>query len=131
MKALSVKQPWAELIASGRKTLEIRCWPTEHRGPLLIVASSQPNALQLAHFRMRDLPCGVAICAVNLVACTLVRDLRAREGRTWLYNRAYWSPPDDEYAWELADVRRVAPAPIKGRLRLYDVADHLVQLVAA
>ena len=39
MKALSVKQPWASLIASGKKSLEIRTWRTDHRGPLLIVAS--------------------------------------------------------------------------------------------
>lgn len=38
MKVLSVKQPWAEFIASGRKTVETRTWRTKYRGPLLICA---------------------------------------------------------------------------------------------
>jgi len=39
MKALSVKQPWANKIASGEKTIEVRTWYTHYRGPLLIVLS--------------------------------------------------------------------------------------------
>jgi hypothetical protein len=34
MKALSVKQPWANMIASGKKTIETRKWPTDYRGVL-------------------------------------------------------------------------------------------------
>ena len=33
MKALSVPQPWAEVIARGEKTIEVRTWSTKHRGP--------------------------------------------------------------------------------------------------
>jgi ASCH domain-containing protein len=32
--ALSVRQPWAELILTGRKKIELRTWTTDHRGPL-------------------------------------------------------------------------------------------------
>lgn len=39
MKALSVKQPYADLIACGRKTIETRTWKTNYRGPLLICSS--------------------------------------------------------------------------------------------
>lgn len=38
MKALSVKQPWAALIASGEKPYEVRTWRTDYRGPLVICA---------------------------------------------------------------------------------------------
>lgn len=38
-KALSIWQPWAHLIASGRKHIETRSWPTRHRGPLAIHAA--------------------------------------------------------------------------------------------
>lgn len=34
MRALSVRQPWAELIVSGRKTIELRKWYTSYRGLL-------------------------------------------------------------------------------------------------
>ncbi len=38
MKVLSVKQPYAELIVSGKKTIESRLWATKFRGKFLIHA---------------------------------------------------------------------------------------------
>jgi len=39
MKALSIRQPWAELIIRGIKDVENRSWATEYRGPLAIHAA--------------------------------------------------------------------------------------------
>ena len=39
MKCLSLKQPYAELIVSGKKTIELRTWNTKFRGEFLIHAS--------------------------------------------------------------------------------------------
>src|SRR3954447_12772948 len=36
---LSLKQPWAALVAHGLKTIEVRTWPVSYRGPLLIHAA--------------------------------------------------------------------------------------------
>ncbi len=41
MKALSLHQPWASLIAEGVKTIETRSWATKYRGPLGIHASKR------------------------------------------------------------------------------------------
>jgi hypothetical protein len=38
MKALTVLQPWAQLLILGAKRYETRSWKTKHRGPLLIHA---------------------------------------------------------------------------------------------
>ena len=43
LKALSVQQPWANLIADGNKTIEVRSKSTSYRGPLLIVSSKRPD----------------------------------------------------------------------------------------
>ena len=43
MKALSLKQPWAYLIANGLKDIENRKWRTKMRGPVLIHASLTPD----------------------------------------------------------------------------------------
>lgn len=44
MKALTVRQPWASLIAAGVKSIETRSWSTAHRGPLAIHAAVRdPN----------------------------------------------------------------------------------------
>ena len=41
MKAISIKQPWAWLIANGYKPIENRVWYTNYTGILLIHASSK------------------------------------------------------------------------------------------
>lgn len=40
MKAISLTQPWASLIALGYKRIETRSWSTTYRGPLAIHATS-------------------------------------------------------------------------------------------
>src|SRR5262245_49475064 len=42
-RALSLKQPWAALLAAGVKTIEVRRWRSAHRGPLLIHAARVPD----------------------------------------------------------------------------------------
>ena len=59
MKALSLKQPWANLVACGYKTLETRTWATGYRGELLICSSASGDIE----------PTGRALAVVNLVEC--------------------------------------------------------------
>lgn len=53
MKALSIKQPWASLIAHGIKDIENRTWATKYRGTIYIHASGKPSfnnlTLNLTH----------------------------------------------------------------------------------
>lgn len=116
--ALSVKQPWANLICTGRKTIETRIWRTSYRGELLLCAGLQP-AID---------PCGCAICLVALVACRPMQTEDwaaaciapyttspfAREDRST-------SAPQIVYGWHLANIRPVPPLPVRGRLRIFRV----------
>src|ERR1043165_7475422 len=43
MKCLSLKQPYAELLISGRKAIELRKWNTNFRGQFLVHASKNVN----------------------------------------------------------------------------------------
>lgn len=46
MKALTIWQPWASLIACGAKQYETRSWATQYRGPIAIhAAAKDPNKL--------------------------------------------------------------------------------------
>lgn len=103
MLAISIKQPYAELIASGSKRAEYRSRPTNHRGALLVVASKSPANASGAH-----LPAGVAVCVVNVVGC--------RETA-------------DGYAWILENPRRVAPVAVKGSAAFYHVPDERIRYV--
>lgn len=40
-RALTIRQPWASLIALGVKTIETRSWRTDYRGPLVIRAGAK------------------------------------------------------------------------------------------
>ena len=44
LKALTIHQPWASLIALGHKRIETRSWPTSHRGPIAIHAGRRSLA---------------------------------------------------------------------------------------
>ena len=39
MKAITLTQPWASLVAVGAKRIETRSWPTKYRGPIAIHAA--------------------------------------------------------------------------------------------
>jgi len=119
MKALSVRQPWADLIEAGLKTIEVRTWSTSHRGPLLICASA---------YKCRDeeeggyLPHGVMLAVVDLVE---IRPLTRRDFKAAFMPENYELDGRDR-AWVLASPRPVKMEPVKGRLQLFDVPDEMV-----
>lgn len=41
MRAITVHQPWASLVAANVKTIETRSWSTKYRGPLAIHAAKR------------------------------------------------------------------------------------------
>lgn len=107
MKALSVKQPHAERIASGKKRVEYRTWSVNFRGPLLIVASKSPDveACEEHGINPRRLLHGVAICVVELF------DVDGDEG---------------DYEWRIRKPRRVLPIALRGYAAIYHVPDERI-----
>jgi hypothetical protein len=52
MKCLSLKQPYAELLVSGKKTIECRTWSTRFRGEFLIHASKTVDIEACVYYKM-------------------------------------------------------------------------------
>lgn len=102
MRALSVKQPWANLIASGCKTIETRTWATPYRGPLLIVSSKRPNIA----------PAGSAVAIAKLVDCRRMTKADETAACCNIYPNAV--------SWVFEDVQRIRPIPVKGALGVFD-----------
>jgi len=67
MKALSLKQPFAELILLGKKKIELRKWNTNFRGEFLIHASKVPDEKAMEEFGFKELPCGCIVGKAKLV----------------------------------------------------------------
>lgn len=108
-RALSVYQPWPQLILQGSKTVEIRSRPINYRGPLLICSSKK----EWPHPLYPNLPKGVAICLVDIVDCRL---MVPEDSRT-----AFYPFKEGMWAWCLAFPRLVPNIPIKGRQGIFFV----------
>lgn len=69
MKSLSIRHPWAELIISGKKSIEIRTWNTKLRGTFFVHASKHINKNLLERFNLKkeNLNFGGVIGLVDLV----------------------------------------------------------------
>src|SRR3972149_701482 len=58
MRALSLKQPFAELVVCGRKTVELRKWNTNFRGEFFVHASgnTEVDRCKVFGFNPDELP---------------------------------------------------------------------------
>lgn len=97
--ALTIRQPFASYIASGRKRIETRAWATHHRGLLVIHAALRP--------RVEDLPRQAFVAVARLVDVVRVETLTTLSPR----ERAVGDFRRGRFAWLLFDVR-VLPTPI-------------------
>jgi hypothetical protein len=129
MKALTLRQPWATLVALGAKRIETRGWATHHRGPLAIHAGLSLASLGLAQqppFQQaldgEDLPRGVIVAVVELVDCILITTEETIPAEP---ERSFGDYHPGRYAWHLASLIRLPlpPVPARGRLGLWACSD--------
>lgn len=143
MKAITIIQPWATLIAIGAKKFETRSWPTKYRGPLAIhagkkidreVCEHEPiKAALAAHgYTADNLPTGSIVATVNLAEChpinvdgfafaATVNDAGAIV-REYVDNElAFGHYEVGRFAWELTNVQMLSePIPAIGRQGLWN-----------
>lgn len=121
-KALSVKQPYADLLTrvvfwdeSGEyhaeKTIEVRSRNTKYRGDMLVCASAKPELPG----RMSGVTCG-------FVELYDVKPIEQFTPEDWA---ATCIPEKDRprkgYGWMMRNPRRVVEMPIKGQLGVYNL----------
>jgi hypothetical protein len=101
MKALTLTQPWATLVAIGAKRIETRSWSTKYRGPLAIHAARrcpaearrlifEPGPIRDALRSRSPLRLGVVVATCELVDVLpihdfLIRKPKAKDGRYLLH----------------------------------------------
>ncbi len=120
-KALSLRQPWAELILQGKKTIETRTWNTKFRGEFLIHAAKQVNREACKQFNLDP----DALTTGALVGKATVVDVK-------VYTSSEEFIADDKfhcaaglkfrkYGFLLKDVKRIKPIPCKGQLGFFEI----------
>jgi len=123
MKALSLKQPFAELILQKRKTIELRKWNTKFRGDFLIHASMNPDKKAMKEFGFEKLPVGCIVGKAKLV------DVKKYENKDEFVkdkNKHMASEEWGEYGFILEDITRFdKPIPAKGNLGFWEFKKNL------
>jgi len=97
IRALSVRQPFAELIVSGQKPIEYRSRRTHIRGRVYVYACKglgPAESFEEAGYTPEELPQGVIIGTVEVTDCTGV---------------------DGDFEWHLANPQRIkTPLKVRG-----------------
>lgn len=128
--ALSVKQPWAALIVRGRKTVEIRNWPTARRGRILIhaarIADDRPAAWTHVPPSWEDLAQlrGGILGAVELVDCRTYRNVEefVRDAPDHL-NEADWFVGPKLHGFVFASPEVLPFRPCPGWMRFFPLRE--------
>jgi len=117
MKVLSLKQPFAELIMQGRKTIELRRWNTNFRGEFLIHASKIPDEKAMNKFGFDNLPCGFIVGKAKLVDVKKYKDeVEHNKDKNKHLASDFWG----NYGFVLEDVKRLKIIPTKGKLGFWE-----------
>ncbi len=122
MKALTIQQPWASLVAHGIKDVENRTWSTPYRGKLLIHAASKKAAANLLdtlpiewsaeivnQVNMGALPAPAALPTGAIVGYVELAGIVGPGQDT----ESMWSEGPDAHKWVLRDAH-VFDQPITG-----------------
>ena len=116
--ALSIRQPWVNLILNRKKTIEVRSWSTRHRGTLWLHAAKHVDErlCDSFGFQSRALTRGALVGRVELYGCMEFTAASWEELRSEHLNPGPYEP--GRFGWKLRDVVCVEPIPLSGKLGL-------------
>ena len=125
MKVLTIKQPFATLIAEGLKEYEFRTWKTKYRGEFLIHTGKSIDKKATEKFEQYNLeyPTGCIIAKATLTDCIKIDDnvrkeLQNKNPLVYAHaiNDIYW----EGYGFKLENVEKIEPIPVSGKLSFWE-----------
>lgn len=143
MKVITIKQPFATLIAKGIKEYEFRTWKTKYRGDILIHAGKGIDKKAMERYKHLNLeyPTGCIIAKANVTDCIYVdeamvallkeknplvyygiihkKDYQDRYNKTW-----------DGYGFKLEDVVELEPIYLNGKLSFWNYEGEIHEKVS-
>jgi activating signal cointegrator 1 len=146
VRAISLWQPWASLIAIDAKRIETRSWPANYKGIIAIHAAKRPiddagfalmlnagispvNAM-LSMSRTIGLPLG-SIVAICTIVDSLLID-QATSDTMPQPEKSFGDYTPGRYAWLMTNLHKLeAPVPCVGRQRLFNLPDDVEAKVRA
>ena len=125
MKVLTIKQPYASLIAYGIKKYEFRTWKTKYRGDVLIHAGKNVDKNATIEFKCYGVKCpiGCVIARAKITDCIKVdddfREVLKKEN-SLVYNHIINDKNYSGYAFKMENVELIDPIYINGKLGLWN-----------
>lgn len=125
MKAITLLEPWASLMALRAKRIETRGWATLYRGPLAIHASKSDKFLHLAerdpfarYLDGRVWHLGCILCTLNLDKVEKITHFTELPADP---EHAFGDYEAGRYMWFTSGVKLLdTPVPARGALSLWD-----------
>lgn len=146
VKAISLWQPWASLMATGAKRIETRSWATKYRGPLAIHAAKRCVQNELIHYlgmwdfqgglaplvgkpldltfkswpgvKIKHLPFGAVVAVCELVDCVPAEKLTLEQV---IIEKHFGDFTPGRFAWLTENMRPLPePIPAKGMQGLWE-----------
>lgn len=123
MKVLTLKQPWATLVAEGIKKYEFRSWKTNYRGKVLIHAGAGIDKKDMERFKdlNMEFPSKKLLAEVEIEDCLELDDELNKKINNE-NNIAYGSKKRTGYAWKLKNVKKInIDKEVNGQLGLWNI----------
>jgi hypothetical protein len=122
MKVITLKQPWASLIAEGIKKYEFRSWKTNYRGKILIHAGVGIDKDAMNKYKELHLeyPSKQIIAEAEIVDCLKLND-ELNDRIIEEKNIAYGSKRRSGYVWKLDNIKKInSNDVVNGQLGLWN-----------
>lgn len=117
MKTITLKQPWASLVAYGYKKYEFRSWKIKYRGDILIHAGKGVDTAALEKFKHLnlDFPSSKIIAKVTIEDCIeLNEDINKKISSE--NPLVYGTKNRTGFAWKLSNVQIIdCPETVSGK----------------
>lgn len=125
MKVITIKQPFATLIAEGLKEYEFRSWKTTYKGEIFIHAGLgvEKEAMKRFEYLHLEYPKGCIIAKANLTECIEIDDemkKKLKEKDEIVYRGAIQHKGKNEYGFHLENIEKIEPILTKGQLGLWN-----------
>lgn len=126
MKVITIREPFATLIAEGYKEYEFRTWKTKYRGEILIHAGKGIDRAAMKKFAFLNLTYspGKIIAKANITDCIKIDDEARKMFETkndnQIYDGVIDAPDWDGYGFKLENVQKVKPIEVNGKLSIWE-----------
>ena len=130
LKVLTLRQPWATLVAEGIKRYEFRSWKTKYRGKVLIHAGTGIDKEDMKKYKNMNLefPYRKILAVVEIEDC-LELDEELNNKIISENNIAYGNKVRTGYAWKLNNIKKISyDKEVNGQLGLwnYDLEEKFI-----